>query len=252
MTGLRVPQPPFLDKSRMEVTALRTVVESLDEALGAIIGGEQLVAQAESGAPDPDLSDADLGLAESAFEAHLEETFGPPLYASAVLLTTSTLEVQMTRLCHYLSRLRGSAPTFGQLHGSVLARVEEYLVKVCGWPFPAEEDWSWVKDLFHVRNCLAHWGGRVSDIPDGQIREWAVRLNRIRQRRAGIHIEAEHEVTIEDLEAQLGLREATHDGTDGSYGRRVQSVALVVEREFCFDAVDHTQAIFATLYSEWL
>lgn len=229
---------------------LRPVVEAIDEAVSQVIQTQQFVSEVEWPPPDP--NDHEALLFEDMYYSYLTELYAPPLYASAVLLIAATAESELMRLCRYIGEEKPLPLSVGQLRGSALDRSRVYLTQLAAWEFPTNRTWNWVKDFFQVRHCLAHWGGQI---PAPEAEPMVNILKAIRRRHHGIR--------IEENRGEQSLRMITDRGEPGDHAglptggsesadaKPLLGVSLVVERDFCFAALDQVQEVFGVLHSRW-
>jgi hypothetical protein len=82
--------------------------------------------------------------------------------ASAFLTIWGSLERQMTKLCHEITKAGGHRISLGDLEGKGLHRARTFLLKVASldgaW---AQEHWQEMPHFMNIRNLFAHGDGHI-------------------------------------------------------------------------------------------
>jgi hypothetical protein len=100
----------------------------------------------------------------------IEESYVGLFRRSTLVSIYSFLENAMNRLCRYLARKNSYSFALNDLKGEGIVRARNYLEKSAGADFNLlNGEWSKLKLLNKVRNCIVHCEGDVSAFNSGSI-----------------------------------------------------------------------------------
>jgi hypothetical protein len=123
----------------------------------------------------------------------IEEIYVGLFRKSTLVSIYSFLENAMNRLCKYLARKNSYSVALNDLKGEGIVRARNYLEKTAGADFNLlNGEWSKLKLLNKVRNCIVHCEGDVSALDSRSIAEM---INAT----PGLSLRSERLITVERI-----------------------------------------------------
>jgi hypothetical protein len=229
-----------------ELQTLRYFFWTMDTELDRVIESEDMVTTIESGYNPEAKQDLEVRsmnkLYEDDYWEKLREKFHNRFYAAMVLLTVSVLEAGLARLARHLVATQRVSTSVARTHGSTLDQFHA-LAQQNGWPLPPTESWQRVKHLYRVRNTLIHEGGRPLNLSEEGYRAMADRLQQLAKENPSLRV-------IDEIEP-ISLTDILKEGRKGTPRRRetpATGLTLVVQRDFCIDALDAVSIVLNRLF----
>ena len=122
----------------------------------------------------------------------VEQDFLNQYRSSAIISVNSLIEHRLRVIAELLGKLKSSKLEVSDLSGEGIIRNRNYLEKVCGVDFShLNKQWSVIKDLSALRNCVVHCEGDITKARASQ------KLSNIVENTEGLRLERDDTIVFE-------------------------------------------------------
>jgi hypothetical protein len=120
-----------------------------------------------------------------------QDIIGQRFRASFLVALLSVVEVHLVRLCDAVRTIASTPVGRSDLKGqNILEQSKKFLQAFGHFRRPSARSWAYVRDLYHVRNCIIHHQGMVAQYRSApRIRAFIEENNHIRLESDSIDIE---------------------------------------------------------------
>jgi hypothetical protein len=129
-----------------------------------------------------------------------QDIVGDRFRSSFLVALLSAVEVHLVRLCNNVKAIANAPISRSDLKGqNILEQSKRFLAAFGHFHRPDDPSWDYVRDLYHVRNCIIHNQGLISQYTRGHRIQEFVRTN------SNISLQNEHiELAAPFCEAAIG------------------------------------------------